>query len=129
MVSNDTIEAWQVSRKASRNHPDAYDIPRALGTAKRLVAKGLFSIENPMIYLDLADLGYPQSGVSEAIMAAFTEIEEADSRPSKEKEDPPAHQFVWNSKFFECRMLLKFSLKGMRPNCLIWGMHVPAYDD
>jgi hypothetical protein len=75
-------------------------MPRALKLAKELAARGLFSIENPQVYLDLAELDYAFTEVHEAVTAAFAEIEEGDSRPSKERNNPPAHQFIWDSTFF-----------------------------
>lgn len=119
-----------MSRRVSRSHPDAYHMPRALKKAKELVAEGLFSIEDAnKIYPDLAELGCAFVEVRGAIMAALAEIGEGDSRPPKVKRDPPAHQFIWNSKYFKRRMLLKFALEGSRPNCLIWALHAPAYED
>jgi hypothetical protein len=104
-------------------------MPRALKMAKELVARGLYSIANPQIYPDLAELGHAFTEVPGAVMAACAEIQEEDSRPSKEKNNPPAHQFIWDSSFFGRRMLIKFALEGSRPNCLIWGLHAPAYKD
>lgn len=100
---------------------------RALKQAKKLVALGCYSIENPAIYSDLDQLGISPTEVPDAIAAVFLEIGEGDSRPAREFNDPPAHQFIWNSEFFERKMLVKFSLKGRRPNCQLWGLHPPVY--
>jgi hypothetical protein len=78
---------------------------------------------------ELSELGYPgDEAMFQALKSAFSEARPSHHRPDSNPQETPSHIFVWESKFFRCRMYLKFKLRGTQKKPVLWvySCH-PAY--
>jgi len=89
--------------------------------ARSLLRQGLFHVGHTELPNQLSDLGYPGDELMrQALNAAFEEADASYSRVDPSPQGPPAHIYVWNSRFFCRRMYLKFKLAGTKKKPVLW---------
>jgi len=113
-------------RRAKKSHSDAYSVEASLRQMRAAVQAGRYHV-HPHVFDHVLDLGISPGELQGAIEKAFLEI---DARHYKEPDhvfDPPGHGFVWESRYFGCRMYLKFRLEGRKPVCWLYSLHKAAF--
>lgn len=106
--------------------PKERSIQESIAIARDLVAKGIFQ-PSEKLPNELTDLGvFGQEDMLNALKAAFAELKTDFYSPvALEFSNHPGLQFVWDSKHFQKKMCVKFSLRGTRnkPRLVIWSCH------
>lgn len=113
-------------KKAPKTHPDAWVPEKALQQMREAVECGR-CVVHPRVYEGLPQLGVPLAGLLTAIEIALEEITLENYKAPDKQWDPPGHGFVWYSKYFECRVYLKFRLEGRKPTCCLYSFHIADF--